>query len=592
MQARLDPSGSGLVQIAAWLDVAQKAMCGQLTPGTPEEHHQSLPAQSQLLAARQEGAQEGTAPSKQRWEILVVLIWFALDQRETGELQTNSFVAWLRRVAAAPSNPAVELSDVYLMINRGFKYLPLCPLARFASALRRLRKMILSLSSRWLKIKYGAAMPHSYLERLMNVANEREHDAATGDGQDSDIKHREEELESIPTDWTQLTSHDGKGSGDANMMLGNPCIEPDGVKTLACLHFQTTVKDRDAAAHNVEIIEIACVLVNRNNLRIVDEFHSFVRPQHVPGYSKLFYAMTSANTERVDAEDGFCDVWRRLEEWLMQRNVLDKDKRCWKGNPTVFVVDEPQQLASILPLQLRLSGKPLPEYLEDWLDLNLLLKRHFRCGKCSGCSTRIPGRCRTKVLVPQMMQLVRSEHWDDFAKKYRKRKGGDDEALIDLAMYGVEAECFESTLDRAQKDYKPSSNKEMTTLHGHLYKLKDYARSPACSAGSHDDSLMRWQLRLFKMDGYELSFVQENGAVDFRLLKLGNIVGVTFAPACAQEFAFEIEFLDAEVRSEFVLLAAESSSERHRWVQGLLTAAAIHKEVCRCVCCILSQDAN
>ena len=439
-------------------------------------------------------------------------------------------------------------------------------------------------------------MPHSYLERLQNYAHEHEHEAAEADGQDDNFvqKHRKQELESIPTDWTQLTSYHPNGhqhaqADDANPILGNPCLEADGVKTLACLHFQTTVKERDAGECPLEIIEIACVLVNRNSLRIVDEFHSFVRPQHAHGYSKLFYAMTAANTQRLDAEDGFGQVWKRLEEWLMQRHVLDKNRRCWQGNPTVFVVDEPQQLASILPLQLRLIAQPMPEFLQSWLDLNVMLKRHFRCGKCSGCSTRIPGRCRTKVLVPQMMQLVRSEHWDAFAKRYRERKGSDDEALIDLAMYGVETECFESTLDRVQKDYNPSSNKELSKLHGYLYRLRDYARSPtgaAGFAGSHDDSLVRWQLRLFKMDGYELSFAQENGTIDFRLLKLGKIVHVAPAPACAQEFAFEIEFLNDEAHSEFALLAAESERERHRWVQGLLTAAAFRKEVCQYVCVV------
>ena len=95
-------------------------MYKELTPSESDEHHHTRVAES-------------TAPSKRdplipRWETLAVLIWFALDQRETGELQTNSFVTWLRRVAAVPSNPAVALSDVYLMINRGFEYLSLCPL--------------------------------------------------------------------------------------------------------------------------------------------------------------------------------------------------------------------------------------------------------------------------------------------------------------------------------------------------------------------------------------------------------------------------------------------------------------------------------
>ena len=65
---------------------------------------------------------------------------------------------------------------------------------------------------------------------------------------------------------------------------------PDAFKTIACIHFQTTVKDESdfsmthagvalRKAPVIEIVEIACVLVNRKTLLIVDEFHSYVRPQ-------------------------------------------------------------------------------------------------------------------------------------------------------------------------------------------------------------------------------------------------------------------------------------------------------------------------
>ena len=318
-------------------------------------------------------------------------------------------------------------------------------------------------------------MPQSYLTRLLDQSEAQESDMS------AEVQKREEELDSISTDWAQLSGlaeretatwtvtqvrdADGKitagpfksygrhpkrtientparqrewwigpslrtehvhitaksfpedvngacfdkvlggDHADDCVILGNPVVEPDGTKTIACLHFISTPNEATGHASPPEIIEVACVLVNRNNLRIVDEFHSFVRPgSDIHNFSRLFYAVTLAQTEKIETENGFAAVWRKLEDWLMLRNVLDKHKRCWDGNPTVFVVEGHAQLGALLPLQLQLNRISMPAYLEDWLDLSLLFKRHFRCGKCSGCTTRSTGSCRARFSIPQMMR--------------------------------------------------------------------------------------------------------------------------------------------------------------------------------------------
>ena len=166
-------------------------------------------------------------------------------------------------------------------------------------------------------IKGGAAMVQSYLIRLEGVRDAHLRRCASGqsscsgelptNSHDARKSQHKEEIDSIPTDWSKLVDH--KFSSNAYTSLkskaGNPISvkdsltgkpvnaaakTPDAFKTIACIHFQTTVKDESdfsvtpagvalRKAPIIEIVEIACVLVNLKTLLIVDEFHSYVRPQ-------------------------------------------------------------------------------------------------------------------------------------------------------------------------------------------------------------------------------------------------------------------------------------------------------------------------
>ena len=591
-------SRQGKVEIDAWLDLVANAIFAQ-----------TLPSRA--------GSGASEAPRRDGWEMLVLYIWFALDHREAGELQTSSFTAWLRRLAAAPDCPMARVSDVYMGIDRG-----------------------------WKTLRSRSAMPQSYLARLMRVTAAQEIHADKDDEAESADNGREEELESIPTSWAsfqqaengapiwtvtqvrgekgevlagpfksygrhrkltventsakdrvwwagkdRLTDHthiadntfphDVRGvfkkgdrrlaNEDKSMLTGTPVSEADGVKTVACLHFHTTAKEADAASGRrrtapTEIIDIACVLVNRSSGIIVDEWFSYVNPEHTDSFSRLTYATTAANSHEVKSQDGFADVWQRFEQWLTSRNVLEKG-RCHEGNPCVFVVENSDQLAATLPLQLDQAGQALPLYLERWLDLSSIFKRHFRCGRCAGCTTRLTGGCKARFSVPQMVRVLRSEHWDEFMQKFRAKASSGAEAGIDLMIYGVESGCFDSAEDQVHKEYSSKDDGCLAKISGPLYRFnQSYSGEDGPPIA---DSLLDWQLGVFKTTYRELTFVQalkDAGAIECRLLELRQIRSVNRLTTKAQEHAIEIEYVSDEKSNSKVLLAAETADDCRRWV--------------------------
>ena len=597
------------------------------TPALPDEESAAVPA--------------GDSATWPGWEALSLSIWFALDHNETGELQRNRFVAWLRRLSEVPITNGVAIAEVYARMQRGFNL-----------------------------VKRGTAMSHSYLTRLQ-ASSAAQKAQATGERpevDDSKLRQaRETELEAIATDWSQLTSQAQAGTPvwtvtqvkddmgrvvagpfasygrhpkkaiettrardrnfwigpihrtdhshistkkfpkandswfqtgfsidvkDDALLTGNPVNEADGIKTIACIHFQATPKEKDFVLEHrssapTEILEIACVLINRNTLRIIDEFHAYARPRYARDWTKLSYAINEAQRHHIETADGFDSVWYRLEVWLQQRNVLDLSKKILTGNPTVFVVERSDQLAAILPLQLHLTGHRLPAYLAEWLELNKLFQKHFQCGQCSACAARETVACRSTFTVRQMMKLLHSNNWDDLMQQISARNGDEAEAMIDLIMYGVgnpgvqhdSQKIFDITTDDIHKEYVHNEGQAMK-MNGFLYKLKSYTTD---TIDLNSDVIADWQLRMFYNNGHSLDFEfaeDDLSGVDCRLLKIESILDVKSAHTNTQEFAFAITYADKAKSSGYgeVILAAETASDRDRWVQGLRSEAAIRRD--------------
>jgi len=109
VHTRLDPKGVGSVDIDTWLDLVQKAI------------HRSLSAAASTGSQSEEedGCETVHTGAVEGWETLTLIIWFAVDQRETGEMPTSRFVAWLRQLASATVTPIRQLSAVYVNVNHG-----------------------------------------------------------------------------------------------------------------------------------------------------------------------------------------------------------------------------------------------------------------------------------------------------------------------------------------------------------------------------------------------------------------------------------------------------------------------------------------
>ncbi|KAI8995886.1 ribonuclease H-like domain-containing protein [Gaertneriomyces semiglobifer] len=124
--------------------------------------------------------------------------------------------------------------------------------------------------------------------------------------------------------------------------------------------------DRDADRHFPnEIIEFPVVLINGETMRVVDEFHSYVRPTVHPKLSAFCIELTGIDQATVDAAPTFSTVLRDFETWLSQyaqppyRNTL-------------FITDGPWDIRDFIRKQCHHSRISRPGYLRSFVDLRRL----------------------------------------------------------------------------------------------------------------------------------------------------------------------------------------------------------------------------
>ncbi|VDM41231.1 unnamed protein product [Toxocara canis] len=99
-----------------------------------------------------------------------------------------------------------------------------------------------------------------------------------------------------------------------------------------------------------EIIEFPAVLVDVRNRRIVDTFHSHVRPTINPKLSEFCSQLTGVTQEMVDNALPFVDVFDSFRMW-MQSHRLGRDNARY-----AFVTDGPWDIAKFFQMQCLKSG--------------------------------------------------------------------------------------------------------------------------------------------------------------------------------------------------------------------------------------------
>ena len=77
------------------------------------------------------------------------------------------------------------------------------------------------------------------------------------------------------------------------------------------IDFEATCEEKNPADYPHEIIEFPAVLVSTTDRKVVDVFHSFVRPVINPKLSEFCHILTSIEQDTVDAADPFPVVHQR-----------------------------------------------------------------------------------------------------------------------------------------------------------------------------------------------------------------------------------------------------------------------------------------
>lgn len=78
----------------------------------------------------------------------------------------------------------------------------------------------------------------------------------------------------------------------------------------------TCADDGTVPKHEMEIIEIGAVMVAAHDLRVVDEFQTFVRPVRHPELTAFCTKLTSITQAQVDAAPGFRAAMKTFCTWV------------------------------------------------------------------------------------------------------------------------------------------------------------------------------------------------------------------------------------------------------------------------------------
>jgi len=101
----------------------------------------------------------------------------------------------------------------------------------------------------------------------------------------------------------------------------NAEIELKKPRYLGVIDFECTCEPGWGYLH--EIIEFPCVLLDTQELKVIDEFHSYVKPTENATLSKFCTELTGIEQATVDAAPELPQVLQELDAWLVAHNVLD-----------------------------------------------------------------------------------------------------------------------------------------------------------------------------------------------------------------------------------------------------------------------------
>ena len=92
--------------------------------------------------------------------------------------------------------------------------------------------------------------------------------------------------------------------------------------------FETSSKSKEKA----QILQIGAIAVERNNLRIVGEFNSLMKPERFDEIEQEALQVNKLTIPQLEAAPETKIVWKQFTDWVMQYNTSKKPNDPW-GNP-------------------------------------------------------------------------------------------------------------------------------------------------------------------------------------------------------------------------------------------------------------------
>lgn len=96
-------------------------------------------------------------------------------------------------------------------------------------------------------------------------------------------------------------------------------IDIDKYKYYLIIDLEATCCDKQSIPrHEMEAIEIGAVLVLADDLTVVDEFTTFIKPQRHPVLTHFCMELTSISQHDVDTSPSYPDALKLFKKWLYQ----------------------------------------------------------------------------------------------------------------------------------------------------------------------------------------------------------------------------------------------------------------------------------
>lgn len=83
------------------------------------------------------------------------------------------------------------------------------------------------------------------------------------------------------------------------------------------LDLEATCCDQETIKrHQMEIIEIGAIMVAAQDLTVIDEFQTFIKPIRYPVLTEFCKSLTSITQEQVEQAPGYVEAIALLQQWL------------------------------------------------------------------------------------------------------------------------------------------------------------------------------------------------------------------------------------------------------------------------------------